>query len=213
MTKVPVSGNVKTRLEPFLSAAQCAELSKCFLLDAVSKTESLQIPLAVAYSPVENRAVLLDILPTKQTLVEQTGANLGEQMFNAFHFAFESDLDSVVMIGTDSPTFPAGFIGQAFVFLEENDAVLGKTADGGFYLIGLRILKKQIFENVAWSSPETFEQTTRNIKNLNLKLALLPDWYDVDTPDDLKTLAKDLSENAAVAPNTFEFMRKLKVLL
>ena len=207
MTKVPVAGNVKTRLQPILSAEQCAGLSKCFLLDAIAKIESLQIPLITAYSPIRNRDVLLEILPTKQTLVEQTGETLGEKMFNAFNFAFARNSDAVVMIGTDSPTIPAEFISRAFKVLSETKAVLGRTADGGFYLIGLRSLRKEIFENVTWSSPETFEQTARNIENLNLSFALLPDWYDVDTPADLKILAEDLAENPAVAPHTFEFIK------
>ena len=113
------------------------------------------------------------------------------------------------MIGTDSPTFPAQFITQAFEMLSETDAVLGETADGGFYLIGLRKLKKEIFETIEWSSPKTFEQTARNIENLNLKLSFLPNWYDVDTPDDLKRLKKDLSKNPSIAPKTFEFLKSL----
>jgi hypothetical protein len=207
LTKVPVAGNVKTRLQPFLSATQCAELSACFLLDTISKIESLQIPLITAYTPIEGKDILLGILPAEHTLVEQNGANLGERMFNAFQFAFARNLDSVVMIGTDSPTFPEAFIKRAFEILVENDAVLGETKDGGFYLIGLRVLRKEIFENVEWSSPKTFEQTMRNIENYGARLALLPVWYDVDTPDDLKTLMADLAKNPTCAPKTFEFMK------
>ncbi|HLM59332.1 MAG TPA: DUF2064 domain-containing protein, partial [Pyrinomonadaceae bacterium] len=117
------------------------------------------------------------------------------------------NLDAAVMIGTDSPTFPGAFITRAFESLLKNAAVLGKTTDGGFYLIGLRVLRKEIFENVEWSSPKTFEQTMRNIANYGSRLALLPVWYDVDTPDDLKTLMEDLAKNPACAPKTFEFMK------
>ena len=74
------------------------------------------------------------------------------------------------MIGTDSPTFPRKFIENAFEFLENSDAVLGESEDGGYYLIGLKKLKKEIFESVTWSSPETFEQTARNIEKLRLKI-------------------------------------------
>ena len=209
MTKVPVVGNVKTRLQPFLSAEQCAELAVCFLLDTISKIEFLQIPLIMAYTPVENRNILLEIITTKQTLVEQNGASLGERIFNALQFAFTQNLDSVVMIGTGSPTLPNEFIRRAFEILSKNDAVLGRTTDGGFYLIGLQVLQKQIFENVEWSSSKTFEQTAQNIGNLGLKLSFLPDWYDVDTPDDLKILAKDLTENQDLAPKTSEFVKNL----
>jgi len=209
MAKVPTAGAVKTRLYPFLSAEQSATLAECFLRDTVSKAESLPNELIIAYTPVEKLDVLRAILSKEQIFIEQKGANLGDKMFHAFEFAFSQNPDAVVMIGTDSPTFPAQFITQAFEMLSEADAVLGETADGGFYLIGLRKLKKEIFETVEWSSPETFEQTARNIENLNLKLSLLPNWYDVDTPDDLKRLKKDLSKNPSIAPKTFEFLESL----
>ena len=209
MAKVPIAGTVKTRLQPFLSAEQSATLAECFLRDAVSKAKSLSNELIIAYTPVEKLDVLLAILSNKQIFIEQKGANLGDKMFHAFEFAFSQNSDAVVMIGTDSPTFPAQFITQAFEMLPETDAVLGETADGGFYLIGLRKLKKEIFETIEWSSPKTFEQTARNIENLNLKLSFLPNWYDVDTPDDLKRLIKDLSKNPSIAPKTFEFLESL----
>lgn len=209
MTKVPVAGNVKTRLQPTLSAEKCATLAECFLADTVSKIKLLQIPLIIAFAPVEQRKNLLKMLPDEQMLVEQTGVNLGEKMFNAFQFAFSQNLDAVVMVGTDSPTFPGEFVTRAFEKLSESDAVIGRTADGGFYLIGLRMLRKEIFAKVEWSSPQTFEQTTRNIEKLNLKLARLPDWYDVDTPNDLEILKADLAKNPDTAPQTFEFMKNL----
>jgi rSAM/selenodomain-associated transferase 1 len=209
MAKIPIAGTVKTRLQPFLSAEQSATLAECFLRDTVNKAKILSNELIIAYTPVEKLDVLLAILSNEQIFIEQIGANLGDKMFHAFEFAFSQNPDVVVMIGTDSPTFPAQFITQAFEMLSEADAVLGETADGGFYLIGLRKLKKEIFETVEWSSPETFEQTARNIENLNLKLSLLPNWYDVDTPDDLKRLKKDLSKNPSIAPKTFEFLESL----
>jgi len=209
MAKVPIAGTVKTRLQPFLSAEQCAELAKCFLDDTVSKVKSLPNELIIAYTPIEKRDVLLAILPNEQVFIEQKGVNLGDKMFHVFEFALSQNSDAVVMIGTDSPTFPAQFITQGFEMLSETDAVLGETTDGGFYLIGLRKLKKEIFETVEWSSPKTFEQTAKNVENLNLKLSLLPNWYDVDTPDDLKRLKKDLSKNPNIAPKTFRFLESL----
>ncbi len=209
MAKVPIAGTVKTRLHPLLSVEQSATLAECLLRDTVNKAKFLSDELIIAYTPVEKLDVLLAILSNEQIFTEQKGANLGDKMFHAFEFAFSRNSDAVVMIGTDSPTFPAQFITQAFEMLPETDAVLGETADGGFYLLGLRKLKKEIFETVEWSSPKTFEQTARNIENLDLKLSLLPNWYDVDTPDDLKRLKKDLSKNPSIAPKTFEFLKSL----
>jgi rSAM/selenodomain-associated transferase 1 len=208
MAKVPEAGKVKTRLQPFLSAEQCAAFAKCLLRDAIEKAASLQNQLIIAYSPIERRAFFDEFSQHKIILVPQTGVDLGEKMFNAFNFAFEQKIDSAVMIGTDSPTFPRKFIEKAFEFLEKTDAVLGESEDGGYYLIGLKKLKKEIFEGVTWSSPETFEQTARNLENCGLKLSLLPKWFDVDLPGDLERLTKELLINPNPAPFTAKWLNE-----
>ncbi len=195
MAKVPVIGTVKTRLQPFLSPDECAELAAAFLRDAENKAKIVCENTILAYSPADEREVLENILQFKNTLVEQTGADLGARMANAFEFAFAREKDSaVVMIGTDSPTFPAEFIELAFKFLEKDaDAVLGKSADGGFYLIGLRRFAPPLFENIEWSVPTVFEQMTANLLRFKFdNLRLVPDWYDVDTPDDLNRLRDEI---------------------
>ena len=128
-------------------------------------------------------------------------------MSNAFDFVFERNSDSaVVLIGTDSPTFPVEYIEQAFGFLEaDSNAVLGKSADGGFYLIGLRNSAPHIFADVKWSSAEVYKQITANIKTFKT----VPDWYDVDTPDDLARLRDEFEKNLKTqktAPETFRWL-------
>lgn len=211
MTKVPQAGEVKTRLQPFLSAEQSAEISVCFLQDAEQKAKTVAQNLVIAFSPSENQNLLTDILQSEPILVGQIGKNLGERMFHAFEFAFSRESDAVVMIGTDSPTMPSEFINLAFDFLQtEADVVLGETEDGGFYLIGLRKSEKRIFANVEWSSPKTFEQTKRNIERLNLSLGELPGFYDVDKPEDLRRLKRELTMNPQIAPKTAGFLESLK---
>lgn len=212
MAKVPEAGKVKTRLQSFLTPGQSADISIAFLQDAENKAKTIEKNLIVAVSPFEKRNKLNEILQHQPVLIEQTGNNLGEKMLNAFKFAIENGSDAVVMFGTDSPTFPADFIEQAFEFLElETDVVLGKTEDGGFYLIGLRILDARIFENVAWSSTETFEKVRQNIMDINLHLREVPVWYDVDEKEDLERLRKELSNNKNAqrrAAKTFELLQK-----
>lgn len=210
MTKVPVAGNVKTRLQPFLSPDECAALAEAFLRDAASKAQTICENIIVAFDPPREIEKLKRMLPDRFVFAAQTGDDLGARMFNAFDFAFRNDSNSVVMIGTDSPTFPADFIEQAFEFLETDlDAVLGRTADGGFYLIGLRVLREEIFANVRWSSPQTFEQTRENIFNLNLRFGETPEWFDVDVPSDFERVRKEfLTDDKARrhAPETFELL-------
>ncbi len=212
MAKVPQAGNVKTRLQNILAPEDCASLAEAFLKDAVNKANTACENVFIAFSPRTEIQKLKKILPDESNFIEQTGENLGEKMFGAFQFLFEQKTDSVVMIGTDSPTFPFDYIEQAFAYLETNsEIVLGKTDDGGFYLIGLRTLRREIFENVAWSSPKTFDQVFENVRNLELHLRETPGWYDVDEERDLIKLKKEILHNDNAkrrAPNTFELLKQ-----
>ena len=114
MTKVPRAGNVKTRLQPFLSPAQCVSLSEAFLEDAINKAQQCTDKVIIAFSPESEHNYFAQFDNEKLTLHVQQGENLGDKMFDAFNFAFADNLDAAVMIGTDSPTFPPSFIDQAF---------------------------------------------------------------------------------------------------
>lgn len=208
MAKIPKAGKVKTRLAPVLSPEKCAELADAFLQDAINKALKQKIQLIIAFFPFDERDYFDKFSQHNIIFTPQTGENLGGKMFNAFKFAFEQKIDSAVMIGTDSPTFPQEFIGQAFDLLENSDAVLGKSEDGGFYLIGLKTLRQEIFENVEWSCEKTFEQTARNIEKCGLKLSNLPEWFDVDLPEDFERLRKDLKQNEKIAPITAKWLEE-----
>jgi hypothetical protein len=207
MAKAPIPGAVKTRLEKVLSPGQCAALAECLLADAVRKAQTFQSQLIIAYSPADRRAQFERFAGENIILTAQAEGDLGARMLAAFEFAFRQGAEAVVMTGTDSPTFPADYIEQAFEHLElETDAVLGKTADGGFFLIGLRKFDARIFAGVRWSSHETFEQVFRNLHQFDWHLREVPSWYDVDTPADLEKLVTELRHNSNAqrrAPQTF----------
>lgn len=208
MAKVPEAGKVKTRLQPRLTPEQSAEFAECLLRDTITKVAGKLNQLIIAYSPTNGRDFFDQFSQHKIIYIPQKGFDLGERMFNAFDFAFARKMDSVVMIGTDSPTFPAEFIDKAFEFLEDSDAVFGETDDGGFYLIGLKTLYREIFENVEWSSPDTFKQTVDNLERLDLRVSLLQKWYDVDELEDLERLKIELLESENISQNTANWLEK-----
>jgi len=212
MAKVPTAGTVKTRLQPALSSEKCAELARAFLRDTVYKAESVCKNIILAYSPAAEIDLLKKILPFENTFLEQKGADLGEKMLNAFEFAFECETDSaVVMIGTDSPVFPAEFIKTAFESLETGaEIVLGKTEDGGFYLIGLKKVLPDIFDQIEWSTASVFAELSRNLEKLKIgEPKLVPTCFDVDTAPDLRRLREELLQNKylrKIAPETYQWL-------
>jgi uncharacterized protein len=195
MVKAPVAGSVKTRLVPFLTAEQAADLARSFAADAGAKAQRICKNTIIAFAGDKN--LLARILPENLIWIEQAGADLGERMHNALGFAFQSGFSPLVVIGTDSPTLPPEYISTAIEILREkkSETVVGDTEDGGFYLLGLNQPNREIFQNVRWSAPETLAQTVRNIRKLNLHLTSMPVWYDVDTAEDLQRLQKEIENN------------------
>ncbi len=211
MAKVPRAGNVKTRLQPFLAAEQCRTLAEAFLFDTINKTRNVCDELIIAFAPAHEKSYFAGLPNENLTLIEQKGADLGEKMFNAYEFAFSVNSDvKVLMIGTDSPTFPANFIKQAFEVLESNaEIVLGKSEDGGFYLIGLKKTLPSLFDSIEWGSPLVYEQIMRNIEKLKIKPELIPDWYDVDNSRDLTRLRDEIlrcKQTQKLTPRTFQWL-------
>ncbi len=212
MAKFPEAGKVKTRLQPFLTPNESADLAMCFLQDAVNKVITVSKNVLISYTPKENYDDFVKLLPENFNFEAQKGADLGDKLLNAFQVAFDLNFEFVVVIGTDSPTLPTNFMTNSFEILQNNDAVIGETSDGGFYLIGLKKTDKlnlKLFDQVEWSSPNTFKQTKNNFEKLNLSFFELPIFYDVDTPEDLAKLQKDQCLQQ-FAPITYQYFSTKK---
>jgi rSAM/selenodomain-associated transferase 1 len=201
--KAPVPGRTKTRLVPPLSSEEAAELYRGFLLDSVSLGLDLGWERVSVVHPAGARQILADVLPSRVTLVEQSGHGLGDALSSAFERHLAAGFDRVVLIGSDNPTLPREPIREACAALDEHDLSIGPTLDGGYYLIGMRAPHLGVFENVEWSTPRVYGQTVARAAQLRLRVHAVPVWYDVDEPQDLERLRHDLlSLPPDVAPNT-----------
>ncbi len=121
----------------------------------------------------------------------QRGRDLGERMAAAFEDIFSRGARSVVIFGSDSPTLPPQYARRAFEVLAGADVVLGPAEDGGYYLIGCRQFSSELFRDVAWSTPSTFDQTLANARRIGYRAAVLEPWFDLDEWKDLRRIAGD----------------------
>ncbi len=210
--KSPIPGDVKTRLIPYLSGAEAADLYKCFVADILKNIAQVSLPTRtqIAYQP-HSRASDLSWLGLRNTpeLFRQEGRSLGERLIHAFGIAFGRGSQQVVIIGSDSPTLPHRYIEQAFLALQDNDVVLGPAMDGGYYLIGLSRPCLKLFDDVAWSTDQVFERTKQNAQAQGYSLRTLPLHYDIDTIEDLMKLHQDLAADGQQAPTTRKFLSNL----
>jgi rSAM/selenodomain-associated transferase 1 len=217
MAKVPIPGQVKTRLLPFLDEVASARLYACFLLDMVEAVESAFPGLCrVAYTPAGEDKLLKGLLARECPLIPQRGAHLGERLYNLFHhLLFSEELESALAVNSDSPTLPMRLVAEAFERLDEPgiDGVLGPADDGGYYLIGLKKPHKHLFADIPWSTPEVLPATLKRATEADLHLVLLEPWYDVDDQASLGRLWKELDTGASgrQAPATWAYLQQLSV--
>ena len=192
--KLPVAGEVKTRLQPRLSASQAAGLYRSFLLDcAETAAATTAARKVIAFSPAGAADALWEMLGSAAAafdFVPQPDTDLGNRIEVLFEHSFERGAHRTVVVGSDSPSLGPELIDQAFDLLRNRELVLGPCSDGGYYLIGQRQLNRGLFRNIAWSSSRVFRQTLNAAAGIDL--ALLPPWYDVDTAADAAFLRDHL---------------------
>jgi rSAM/selenodomain-associated transferase 1 len=174
---------VKTRLAP-ADPAWGARAAHAALLDTLGKLSGLSVRRMIAFAPAESAADFAALAGHAFEIVPQGEGDLGKRIARFIADRLNEGAEAVVVIGADSPTLPPEFVAQAFQLLQGADIVLGPACDGGYYLIGCRGLLPPIFEDVAWGTSQVLAQTIGRLSESTWRLALLPPWYDVDTPAD-----------------------------
>jgi len=197
--RAPVPGETKTRLIPSLGAEAAAALYHCFLGDALAQARAQPADVIVAAAEPAHLPVLGALVeqacPTAELMV-QRGCDLGERMLNAFRQTLRGSYPAAVIIGTDAPSLPGRRVSEALSLAEERDLVLGPCLDGGYYAVGMHAVIPRLFEGLAWGTPAVLAETLRRARALKLSVALLEPWYDVDTPEDLGRLRRQLTAAA-----------------
>jgi glycosyltransferase A (GT-A) superfamily protein (DUF2064 family) len=102
----------------------------------------------------------------------------------------------VVIVGTDCPAISVELLERSFQALEQADLVLGPACDGGYYLIGLRQNYPELFEGITWSSDRVFQETINIAQRQGLAWVELERLPDIDRPEDLQYLPRELWEPA-----------------
>ena len=207
--KAPVTGRVKTRLLPAVSAAGAAEIQKACIADTLrmaGKVRGCDLFLfgagdAAYFQALARRAPSGQPRLRAPKLWPQRGRDLGERLENAFRQVFGRGYRRVVVIGTDTPWMGAARIGEAFRALAQNDLVLGPCRDGGYYLLGLRRFLPEFFRGIPWGTSRACRATLRAARRCGAKRKILRMDFDLDRPADLRRAERLLSQRPGRAPN------------
>ena len=179
--KSPRPGFVKTRLglEPEAAARLHIQFVNRTLQTVLMLRGEAQLELSLDMPCAEWSAY--QVRPTVQT-----EGDLGVRLCSTLQRGLRAGYPNVVILGSDSPTLPVEHI-RALLRCEA-DVAIGPTLDGGFYGIACRRISPKMFEGVRWSSRDALRDTVRAGERCGLTLCLGPEWFDVDTPEDLRLL-------------------------
>lgn len=179
MGKLPVPGEVKTRLAP---PAIAAELYAAFLADVFELAGE-----GVFACATDDLTAARALAPSFRVIL-QRGADLGARMEHARR---EADAHQVVIIGSDSPMMPRARIEEAFAALDSYQVVFGPADDGGYYLIGMTGPCPELLEGMTWSTDQVMAETRRRAQAAGIRIAELAAGYDLDVPADLTRALAD----------------------
>jgi glycosyltransferase A (GT-A) superfamily protein (DUF2064 family) len=213
--RVPRVGKVKTRLvNQVLSPENAAFLYEGFLKDTINsalKLPGCDVILSLTDDPPIAGESLYEI-PFFRDSVDINHHNLitqfhnqplgtfGERMKDAIEWVrSQYSYDRIIILGADSPHIQPAILEQARNLLSYYEAVIGPSAVGGIYLIGLRDnVTTEDFENV-FKQVELI-QISHFLRKNDIKFFILEELTDIDTEDDLIGLISWLS-SAKLAGN------------
>lgn len=184
-TRNPELGKCKTRLAATIGNQNALDIYKFLLRHTATVTKDVNAAKQVWYS----EEIWMDDIWDKRIFDKklQQGADLGIRMANAFQEGFASGFERIVIIGSDMYDLNRSDIENAFTILEEKDVVVGPALDGGYYLLGMKIFKPELFQNKNWGNDSVLTDTLQNLKNENTHL--LEARNDVDIYEDIKDIA------------------------
>ena len=183
MAKAPQPGEVKTRLMPALSASQAAEIARAALEDTLAAVRRCAASRHIVALAGDRGPWLGDGFE----VLAQRGTTFTERLTDAWAYAGAPG----IQIGMDTPQITAELLDDALARLAHgrDDALVGPACDGGWWALGLRAPIGGVFDGVPMSRVDTGERQVARLRELGLRVGLLPELRDIDEPDDLAAVA------------------------
>lgn len=188
----PRVGHVKTRLAANLGHAAATDVYAQLLSRTLRLAERSQFSARYLFAAdamqieyFENR-----LEADRWQVRAQCDGDIGQRM----HHALESVLcqnDFVVLIGSDVADSEVADLDQAWTTLSSElaPAVVGPSVDGGYWLVGLKEPRPEVFYDIPWSTNSVLATTIARMASIGLDVSCLTPRHDVDKVEDLRYLA------------------------
>jgi uncharacterized protein len=210
MAKASTPGRAKTRLVPPLSYEEAAALNTAFLQDVTDNmllaarhaAPGASIAAYAAYGPPGSEDFFRRNFAASIGLIPAWLPNFGDCLYHTISEVFARGHSAAVVLNADSPSLPTALLNETAEMLAQpgDRAVLGPSSDGGYYLLGLKVPHRHLFDDISWSTECVAAQTLERAREIGLDVHLLPEWYDVDDVDCLRRLHDEIRRPRPVSP-------------
>lgn len=193
--KAPVAGKAKKRMCPPLTYDQAAQVAAGLLQHAGQTVEdSWPGQCVLSATPDLSHSAFSHFQFSKrwQTVV-QVKTDLGGRMGSALQAGIDR-VGCAAVLGTDIPGIDAYILQQAHALIAAGNQVVGPSADGGFYFLGLHEMPERLFENIQWGARDVYSRLLHNVQLSNIELITLPRLSDCDFYEDLRQAAATVPE-------------------
>jgi hypothetical protein len=185
--KTPEPGQVKTRIAQTVGPEKAAEIYAEMLDHILGETAAEGQWERILFITPESDEDYFHRRGLKTR--RQKGNGIGERIANALIDSASQGNGKIVLIGSDIPELTSADIAAAFEMLASFPAVIGPSADGGFYLFGLAAqyvpqAAEVLQQPIRWSTPEVLAEVERQCRAHRLRLGYLPVKNDIDTYED-----------------------------
>jgi rSAM/selenodomain-associated transferase 1 len=187
----PLAGEVKTRLAEHVGDATAAHVYAQLLSRTLRLVERSHFTARYLFAADATQIQYFEdrLNLDHWQVCAQSRGDIGQRMHHAIDAVFVEH-EFVVLIGSDVADGEVADLDTARKVLSGrlNSAVVGPSADGGYWLIGLREPQAILFQDLAWSTDTVFAETMLRMANIGLAVQCLTPRHDVDVPDDLRYL-------------------------
>jgi glycosyltransferase A (GT-A) superfamily protein (DUF2064 family) len=128
------------------------------------------------------------------SLHEQPNEHWGIRIETVFDECFQAGYQSVLVVGSRTPTIRPAMLKNTLRALEKSDAVFGPTPEGRYYTIGMSGAPRIKLSSFDWKSPSIYSEVVDAFTRAGLVWAEQEIWYAVETTDELEMMVRDINQ-------------------
>ena len=193
----PKTKRVKTRLARSIGAQE-ARIFYAGCLDSLRQDLRIlgrRFDIAICPSDEKDEDWARGFFPDQDLVIPQIYGGLGLRIEHTDLVLRCLGYDKVIIVGSDAPSLPIGYLENVDDFLSRADVVLGPCMDGGVYAIGSRITLLPL-KDIPWGTKAVFTRLKEKFQREGIEVGTPSTWYDVDRVEDLGRARNDLSRSS-----------------